>query len=213
MPSPSLDIYRSSQNRRQDLFQKRESYRRTRTSSWLLSISGLIQILMRVIRLTNVTPCRCYYTSGYMILWHGLFHWITWRSGDNNNNNNNKPFEIKTKKQPIICNFACRKELSLIESVLAYKQFLKLMFNCSIFEHLTTVFSINIWTWLLIIHCPKFKRPVYYMSMLSVKQRRPWSATSDLNLHCWLRLVGLNIKGYFYMLITKKYLHMNIECI
>ena len=35
-----------------------------------------------VIRLTNGKPCRCYNTCGYMILWHGLFHWITWRSCD-----------------------------------------------------------------------------------------------------------------------------------
>ena len=37
------------------------------TISWLLSISGVIRILMRVIRLTNGKPCRCYNTCGYMI--------------------------------------------------------------------------------------------------------------------------------------------------
>ena len=60
-------ISKSSQNWRQDLFQKWKLYRRTRTPSWLLSISGVIQILMRVIRLTNGKPCRCYNTCGYMI--------------------------------------------------------------------------------------------------------------------------------------------------
>ena len=35
------------------------------TPSWLLSISGVIRILMRVIRLTNGN--RCYNTCGYMI--------------------------------------------------------------------------------------------------------------------------------------------------
>ena len=39
----------------------------TRTPSWLLSISGVIRISMRVIKLTNGKPSRCYYTCGYMI--------------------------------------------------------------------------------------------------------------------------------------------------
>ena len=34
-----------------------------------------IRILMNIIRLTNGKHCRCYYTCGYMIFWHGLFHW------------------------------------------------------------------------------------------------------------------------------------------
>ena len=58
---------KSSQNWRQDLFQMWKLYRRMRTPSWLLSISGVIRILMRVIRLTNGKPCRCYNTCGYMI--------------------------------------------------------------------------------------------------------------------------------------------------
>ena len=60
-------VSKSSQNWEQDLFQKWKLYRRTPTPSWLLSISGVIQILMRVIRLTNGKPCRCYNTYGYMI--------------------------------------------------------------------------------------------------------------------------------------------------
>ena len=67
LPPPSVwhlsFISKSSQNWRQDLFQMLKLYRRTRTPSWLLSISGVIRILMRVIRLTNGKPCRC----GYMI--------------------------------------------------------------------------------------------------------------------------------------------------
>ena len=46
-------ISKSSQNWRQDLFQMWKLYPRTWTPSWLLSISGVIRILMRVIRLTN----------------------------------------------------------------------------------------------------------------------------------------------------------------
>ena len=62
------ELYRSSQNWRQDLFQKWKLYnRQMRTSSWLLSTSGVIQILMRVIRLTNGKPCRYYYTCGHTI--------------------------------------------------------------------------------------------------------------------------------------------------
>ena len=70
LPLPSVwhlsFISKSSQNWRQDLFQKWKLYRRTRTPSWLLS-SGIIRILMKVIRLTNGKPCRCYNTCGYMI--------------------------------------------------------------------------------------------------------------------------------------------------
>ena len=66
-PLHRSDIYPSSQNWRQDLFQMWKLYRRPRTPSWLNSISGVIRILMRVIRLTNGKPCRCYYTCGYMI--------------------------------------------------------------------------------------------------------------------------------------------------
>ena len=71
LPPPSvwhlLFISKSSQNWRQDLFQMWKLYRRRRTPSWLLSISGVIRILMRVIRLTNGKPCRCYNTCGYMV--------------------------------------------------------------------------------------------------------------------------------------------------
>ena len=70
-------ISKSSQNWRQDLFQMWKLYRRTRTPSKLLSISGVIRILMRVIRLTNGKPCRCYYTCGYMIF-------MTWVISQNN---------------------------------------------------------------------------------------------------------------------------------
>ena len=61
------DIYRSSQNWRLDPFQKWKLYRQTQTPSWLLSISRVIRIWMRVIRLTSGKPCMCYYTCGYMI--------------------------------------------------------------------------------------------------------------------------------------------------
>ena len=71
-------ISKSSQNLRQDLFQKWKLYRRTRTPSWSLSISGVIRILIRVIRLANGKPCRCYSTCGYMI----FMTWLTWRSCD-----------------------------------------------------------------------------------------------------------------------------------
>ena len=60
-------ISKLSQNWRQNMFQKWKLYRRTRTPSWLLSISGVIRILMWVIRPTNGNPCRCYYTCGDMI--------------------------------------------------------------------------------------------------------------------------------------------------
>ena len=75
LPLPSVwhlsFISKSSQNWRQYLFQKWKLYRRMRTPSWLLSISGVIQILLRVIRLTNGKPCSCYcrlydfYDMGY----------------------------------------------------------------------------------------------------------------------------------------------------
>ena len=75
LPLPSIwhlsFISKSSQNGRQDLFQKWKLYRWTRTPSWLLSISGVIWILMRVIRLTNGKPCRCYNTCDYMT-------WVIW---------------------------------------------------------------------------------------------------------------------------------------
>ena len=61
------ELYRSSQNWRQDLFQKLMMYQWTQTPSWLLSISRLIWILMRVISLTNGKPCRCHYMCGHMI--------------------------------------------------------------------------------------------------------------------------------------------------
>ena len=71
LPLPSVwhlsFITKSSQNWKQDLFQKWKLYRRTRTPIWLLSVSRVIRILMRVIRLTNWKPCRCYYTCGYII--------------------------------------------------------------------------------------------------------------------------------------------------
>ena len=71
LPPPSVwhlsFISKSSQNWKQHLSQMWKSYRWTRTPSWLLSISGVIRILMKVIRLTNGKPCRCYYTCGYMI--------------------------------------------------------------------------------------------------------------------------------------------------
>ena len=57
LPLPSVRhlsfISKSFQNWRHDLFQKWQWDRQTRTPSWLLSISGVIRILMRVIRLTN----------------------------------------------------------------------------------------------------------------------------------------------------------------
>ena len=64
-------IYRSSKNHLKiegRVSSKCEQlYRRTRTPSWLLSLSEVIRILMRVIRLTNRKPCRCYNTCGYII--------------------------------------------------------------------------------------------------------------------------------------------------
>ena len=64
LPFPSFwhlsFISKSSQNWKQILFQKWKLYRRTRTPSWLLSIIGVIRILIRLIRLTNEKPCRCY---------------------------------------------------------------------------------------------------------------------------------------------------------
>ena len=60
-------ISKSSQNRRQDLFQMWKLYQWTWTPSCLLSISEVIRILIRVSRLTNGKPCRCYYRCGYMM--------------------------------------------------------------------------------------------------------------------------------------------------
>ena len=86
LPLPSVRhwsfISKSSENWRQDLFQKWKLYRRTWTPSCLLSISGVIRILMRVIRLTNGKPCRCYNTCGYLIFMSWVFYWITCRSYD-----------------------------------------------------------------------------------------------------------------------------------
>ena len=86
LPLPSVwhlsFILKSSQNWRRYLFQKRKLFRRTRIPSWLLSISRVIRILMRVIRLANGKPCRCYYTCVYMIFMTWVFQWITWRSCD-----------------------------------------------------------------------------------------------------------------------------------
>ena len=76
---PLQIISKSSQNWRQDLFQKWKLYRRTQRPSWLLSISRVIRILMKVIRLTNGKLFRCYNTCVIWFLWHGLFHWTTWR--------------------------------------------------------------------------------------------------------------------------------------
>ena len=58
LPFYRSELYCSSQNWRQDPFQKWKLY--WQTPACLISISGLIRILMRVIRLTNVKPCRCY---------------------------------------------------------------------------------------------------------------------------------------------------------
>ena len=71
LPLPSVwhlsSVSKSSQNWRQELFQKWKLYWRTPTPSWLLSKSGVIRIFMRVLRLINGKPFRCYYTCGYMI--------------------------------------------------------------------------------------------------------------------------------------------------
>ena len=58
-------LYCTSQNWRQDLFQKSKLYRRMH--SWSLSLRRLIQILMRVIWLTNGKPRRCYYRYDHVI--------------------------------------------------------------------------------------------------------------------------------------------------
>ena len=64
-PFHRSELHPSSQNSRQDLFQKWKLYQQMGSPSWLLLISGLI--LMRVIRLSNGKPCRCYHTCGHII--------------------------------------------------------------------------------------------------------------------------------------------------
>ena len=44
-----------------------------RTPSWLLSISGVIRILMRINRLTNGKPCMCYNVRLYDFYDMGYF--------------------------------------------------------------------------------------------------------------------------------------------